>query len=111
MSVIVLDLLIRPSERGTDLRRVVSFDADVPLSFGSDYPGEKTYAPLYGMHLAVNRPEGLSITPEESKGRLKEGFLADLTILDANPLKTDPKEIKNIKVLETIMGWRTVFRL
>ena len=103
-------------------------DAGIPLSFGSDFPGEKTYAPLFGIHLAVNRPEDLSITPaealacytsgsafaefaEDAKGRLKEGFLADLTLLDANPLKVDPKEIKEIKVVETIMGGRTVFQL
>ena len=97
------------------------------LSFGSDYPGEATFAPLFGMHLAVNRPEDRSITPEEalacyttgsayaefaeeSKGRLKKGFLADLTVLEKNPLKVDPVDIKDIKVVETIMGGKTVYR-
>ena len=39
---------------------------------------------------------------ENSKGSLKTGKLADLVILDQNPLKVDAMKIKDIKVLETI---------
>ena len=46
---------------------------------------------------------------ENSKGSLKEGKLADLVILDKNPLKVDPMEIKNIKVVETIKEGSTIF--
>jgi len=47
---------------------------------------------------------------ENSKGSLKEGKLADLVILDQNPLKIDPMKIKDIKVTETIKGGKTVYK-
>ena len=46
---------------------------------------------------------------EDSKGTLEVGKLADLVVLDNNPLKVDPSEIKNILVLETIKEGKTVF--
>lgn len=39
---------------------------------------------------------------EASKGSLEVGKLADMVILDQNPLSVDPAYIKGIKVLETI---------
>lgn len=39
---------------------------------------------------------------EDSKGSIKEGKLADLIIVDKNPLKVDKDKIKDIQVLETI---------
>jgi predicted amidohydrolase YtcJ len=39
---------------------------------------------------------------EAAKGTLEAGKLADLVILDKDPLKVDPMAIKDIKVLETI---------
>ena len=36
------------------------------------------------------------------RARLEVGKLADLVILDKNPLKVDPMAIKDIKVVETI---------
>ena len=46
---------------------------------------------------------------EDTKGTLAPGKLADLVILDKNPLKVDPMEIRNITVLETIKEGKTVY--
>lgn len=47
---------------------------------------------------------------EENKGSIKEGKLADLVILDKNPLKVEPMEIKDIKVMETIKEGKVIFK-
>ncbi|MBL8002293.1 MAG: amidohydrolase [Flavobacteriales bacterium] len=46
---------------------------------------------------------------EDRKGTLAPGKLADLVILDKNPLKVDPMAIKDIRVMETIKEGRTVY--
>ena len=43
-----------------------------------------------------------------SKGSLEPGKLADLVILDRNPLKVAPMAIKDVKVVETIKEGRTI---
>ncbi|SDQ73984.1 amidohydrolase [Flagellimonas zhangzhouensis] len=47
---------------------------------------------------------------EDTKGTLTEGKLADLVILDKNPLKIDPLDIHTIEVLESIKEGQTVFK-
>lgn len=101
-------------------------DAGVPLAFGSDYPGETTYGPLYGVHLAVNREGGEAITPAEAlfaytaggawaefrerdKGTLKAGYLCDIAILSADPTRVEPTSIKDISVDATIIDGRIVY--
>jgi predicted amidohydrolase YtcJ len=46
---------------------------------------------------------------EGSKGSLEPGKLADLVILDNNPLTVEPMAIKDIKVLETIKHGKTIY--
>lgn len=46
---------------------------------------------------------------EDSKGSLEVGKLADLVVLDKNPLKIDPQGITAIRVLETIKEGESVF--
>jgi predicted amidohydrolase YtcJ len=48
---------------------------------------------------------------EKSKGTLEPGKLADLVILDRDPLRVDPGSISSIKVVETIKEGRPIFRL
>ncbi|MEY3628738.1 MAG: hypothetical protein RLY91_504 [Pseudomonadota bacterium] len=46
---------------------------------------------------------------ESTKGVLAKGMLADLVILDRNPLKVLPDDIKNIEVLQTIKHGKPLF--
>jgi predicted amidohydrolase YtcJ len=46
---------------------------------------------------------------QASKGSIEAGKLADLVVLDQNPLKVDPMEIRRIKVKETIKEDKAVF--
>jgi predicted amidohydrolase YtcJ len=47
---------------------------------------------------------------EKTKGTLETGKLADLVILDRNPLKVPPMEIRDVKVTETIKEGRTIYQ-
>ena len=46
---------------------------------------------------------------QDSKGTLEAGKLADLVILDQDPLKVDPMSIRDIKVVETIKEGKTIY--
>jgi predicted amidohydrolase YtcJ len=58
---------------------------------------------------AVTSMAAYQIKEENSKGTLEAGKLADLVILDKNPLRVEPMTIKDIKVLETIKEGNTVY--
>lgn len=47
---------------------------------------------------------------EDLKGSIKEGKLADLIIVDKNPLEIDKLDIKNIKIIETLKEGKTVYK-
>jgi predicted amidohydrolase YtcJ len=51
------------------------------------------------------------IKEEKTKGTLERGKLADMVILEKNPLKVDPLTIKDIQVLETLKEGQTVYQL
>jgi predicted amidohydrolase YtcJ len=48
---------------------------------------------------------------EANKGSISAGKGADLVVLDQNPLKVDPNEIKNIQVLKTIKGGVEIYSI
>jgi predicted amidohydrolase YtcJ len=112
-------------------------DAKVRLAFGSDWFVAPP-TPLEGIYGAVTRrtlddknPGGWvpeqKITVEEAlraytataayasfeeqrKGTLAPGRAADLVMLDRNIFDIAPEEIRNVKVLLTLVGGRAVFR-
>ncbi|MFB3905306.1 MAG: amidohydrolase [Acidobacteriota bacterium] len=111
-------------------------DKGTTLAFGSDWP-VAPLDPLLGVYAAVTRqtldgkhPEGWlpeqKISAEEALtcytrsnayamfaesllGSLAVGHLADITVLSDNPMKVDPVKIKDIKVIRTIVGGRSVY--
>ncbi len=109
--------------------------AGIPFTFSHDAPVSPQPWVLALVDAGVNRrtPSGQVIGPEErvspylalkavtahaawqikeenTKGTLEVGKLADLVILERNPLTVDPAAIKDIAVLETIKEGRTIFR-
>ncbi|MCC7502484.1 MAG: amidohydrolase family protein, partial [Flavobacteriales bacterium] len=47
---------------------------------------------------------------EDLKGTLTVGKLADLVILDKNPLKIDPMTITDISVMQTIKEGTSIYK-
>lgn len=103
------------------LRRVV--DEGLPLAFGSD---GMPVSPLYGLHWAVNGPyPDQRLTAEEAverytaggawfgfeegiKGRIEPGMLADVVVLDEDPLLR-PERIEERTVDMTFVGGERVY--
>jgi predicted amidohydrolase YtcJ len=102
-------------------------EAGIPLSFGSDVPGESQFMPLELIHLAVNRQTGEKITPyealeaytkgsayaefmESEKGTLTPGKLADCVVLSEDPTRCPPNLIRDIRVEMSITGGKIVYR-
>ncbi len=112
-------------------------DSGAILTFGSDWP-VAPLSPLEGVYAAVTRrtkddknPNGwlpeqkISVEEaltaytsanayagfeEDRVGTLQKGKRADLVILSADPRKVAPEEIRNIKVLTTIIDGEVVYQ-
>ena len=70
-------------------------------------PGQRV-TPLEGLKAMTIWPAE-QYGEEASKGSLEPGKLADLVILDKNPLTVPPMEIKDIKVVETLKEGKTIY--
>jgi predicted amidohydrolase YtcJ len=101
-------------------------DSGAKIAFGSD---QVIGSPLTGIALAVTHPisRGNKMTVEEAlraytadaayaefmekeKGTIEPGKLADLVMLDHDLTKIPPGEIRNTKVLMTMVGGRIVYQ-
>ncbi|RYD48527.1 MAG: amidohydrolase [Verrucomicrobiaceae bacterium] len=76
---------------------------------GEVFGADERVTPLEALKAITINP-AYSYREEDRKGTLETGKLADLVILDKNPLKVDPMTIKDIKVLETLKEGKTVYR-
>lgn len=104
-------------------------EAGIVLASGSDCPVEEPNV-IMGLHALVDRngfiPEqcisiedalksytinaAYAAFEENIKGTIEAGKLADLVILDRNPLDVPLDKIKEIQVIETIIRGKTVFK-
>ena len=114
---------------GNPLRRLI--DAGIPLAGGTDHG--VFYSPflhiwwyvtrqtrdsgVLGIENAITAREALilatrnppHLTFEESqKGTIEPGKLADLVVLDSDPLQLEPSELRDVKVVATLVGGRLV---
>jgi predicted amidohydrolase YtcJ len=76
---------------------------------GAEIGPDQRVTPLEGLK-AMTIWAAEQYDEQESKGSLEVGKLADLVILDQNPLKVDRMAIKDIKVVETIKEGKTLYR-
>lgn len=111
-------------------------DRNIPLAFGTDWP-VAPLNPMEGIHAAVTRQTIDGKTPggwvpeqkisveralsaytqggafascsEDVKGTLEPGKLADIVVLSDNPFLVSHDQLKDIKVLMTIVGGKVVF--
>ncbi len=106
----------------------------IPMAFGTDYPVEPI-TPFRGLYAAITRkneagtkeyyPEQkISIEhaifdytigsayaefAEQKKGQLAPGMLADFVVLDRDITKVAPEKIFKTRVLQTVVGGKTVY--
>jgi len=125
-----------PAERQRWLYRIKSFiDAGLTVAGSSDSPVAPDN-PLLGIYAAVTRraESGQQLLPQEAisvqqalamytinaayasfeediKGSITEGKLADMVILSADPLRSPPEKIKDIRVEMTIIGGGVVWEV
>ena len=46
---------------------------------------------------------------ENIKGRIAPGYLADLAVVDRDPFSVEPSTLKDLRVLLTVVGGKTVY--
>jgi predicted amidohydrolase YtcJ len=76
---------------------------------GQVFAPEERISP-YAALLGATRNVAYSYREEAIKGTITAGKVADLVILDANPLTVSPDKIRDIRVVETIKRGKTLYR-
>lgn len=80
------------------------------LSYGGNTIGaEQRVSPLEALR-AYTINAAYQNFEETIKGSIEPGKLADLVILSDNPLRCPPEKIKDIIVMETIVGGQTIYQ-
>jgi predicted amidohydrolase YtcJ len=92
-----------------NLMRMIGISVDRKSRSGQII-GEKERLTPYEALQAITTWSAYQHFEEHQKGTLEVGKLADMIILDKNPLKASPSEIKEIKVLETIKDGVIVYK-
>ena len=72
--------------------------------------GKNERATPYQALKAITSNPAYEYFEEDSKGTLTPGKLADLVILDANPLTIEANKLKDIKVIKTIKEGKTIYQ-
>ncbi|WP_373138131.1 amidohydrolase [Mycobacterium marinum] len=80
------------------------------VSRGGEVIGEDQRVTALEALKAITINAAYQYSEEQSKGSITVGKLADLVIVDNNPLTVDPMKLKDIAVLETIKEGRTIYR-
>jgi hypothetical protein len=76
---------------------------------GAEVGLDQSVSPYQGLQtMTINVAE--QFDEEKSKGTIAKGKKADLVILDRNPLKVTPMSIKDIQVVETIKGGKSIYK-
>jgi len=117
---------ISPARAALDRGVVVNFHQDTPvttpdmlhsvwcavnrLSRNGNVIGADQQISVYEALKAVTIDAAYEYFEEESKGSIRAGKRADLVILSESPLKVDPMDIRNIKVMETIKDGEVIYR-
>ena len=92
-----------------NLMRMVGISVD-RTSRSGQVIGEKEKLTPYEALQSITSWSAYQHFEEHLKGTLEVGKLADMVILDKNPLKVSPTEIKEIVVLETIKEGISVYK-
>jgi predicted amidohydrolase YtcJ len=69
--------------------------------------GEQAVTVEQALHAATVAPAWLA-RDERRRGQLMPGFLADLVVLDRDPLAIEPEELPTLRVVATMVGGRWV---
>ncbi len=130
--------VIGPERAKTTYAFKALLDAGVTVAFGSDLMvappmpllgiyGAVTRQTLDGAHpdgwvpeekisvadalLAYTRTAAFASFEEDLKGSIEPGKLADLVLIDQDLTRIEPEDIRDARVLRTIVGGETVFRV
>lgn len=71
--------------------------------------GQEMQPDPYRLLQAHTRNTAFMYREEQTKGTIAVGKVADLVVLDRNPLTVAPDEIRSIKVMETIKRGKTIY--